>query len=428
MDQPRTRTPGRRDADRRRRPPDPPPAQPDRRRRSAAAVRLAAQQRRLPAHPRPPSLVLVYRKLGLDGLCDRRQGGRRPGLRHLHPRAGPLPRRQVVRRPRRRRSASASARPCPAAASSAARRRTRSPCSRWAATSRWSARGPRPTRTRTTRARSRTSGRPADADHLGRRHHERALRLRLLRRRLPDHGVERPPAVVWPIDPGSPAWKAGVRTGWAIIEIGTVKTTPTSTTCKSQVALSGQGRPIPFDFPGPTARARSSHRPRAAQATTTTRCPVIGVAPPRRLKLLPARASRRATSCRSPTHSAAAAARVARPAPGDVVAAGHRPGQGRRSHRPAADQDADRARRAVPCACRTLGGKPLTLDVRRGGDGQGGGDGRGPADGFDFGDPSSAPPTRRRRPSPSTSRRCRPTRDARPAGGTAATRSSTAGA
>ena len=33
-------------------------------------------------------------------------------------------------------------------------------------------------------------------DHLGRRHHERAARLRLLRPRLPFHGVEMPPAAV----------------------------------------------------------------------------------------------------------------------------------------------------------------------------------------------------------------------------------------
>ena len=44
------------------------------------------------------------------------------------------------------------------------------------------------------------------------------------------HGVERPPAVVWKIDPGSPAWLKGVRTGSRHHQAGQNPPVRTSTT------------------------------------------------------------------------------------------------------------------------------------------------------------------------------------------------------
>lgn len=99
------------------------------------------------------------------------------------------------------------------------------------------------------------------------------------------HGVPRPPAVVWRIDAGSPAWQAGVRTGSTIIEIAG-NTNPTFDDLRLAVALSSHGSKIPFDF-----STRDGNPPQRIllepRRDKNDIVPMIGVAPPPRAVLAP---------------------------------------------------------------------------------------------------------------------------------------------
>jgi len=99
------------------------------------------------------------------------------------------------------------------------------------------------------------------------------------------HGVPRPPAVVWRIDAGSPAWQAGVRSGSTIVDInGTIN--PTFDDLRLAVALSGHGTKIPFELAtrGDTKTQRVLLEPRRDKNDIV---PMIGVAPPPRAVLAP---------------------------------------------------------------------------------------------------------------------------------------------
>ncbi len=122
---------------------------------AADAGRLADEQRRLPAHLRPSSSAVsgTSSDWTASGPSPRSSSDSASSFSSTSwatswPPSGATS--------TCRRSASASGRPCPAVASSAARPPTRSACCRWAATSTWSAKGRRPTRTKTIRAPSRT--------------------------------------------------------------------------------------------------------------------------------------------------------------------------------------------------------------------------------------------------------------------------------
>ena len=177
-----------------------------------------------------------------DLRLDDPQGGPRPGLRDLYPRARPLPPRQVERReggeildrlradPRLvpagvgLRIGTGSRPPGRATPLPGARPNTSWPPSRWAATSRCSARATR----RRPRKRSpvdRPPGLPQqvglgpDADHHRRRDHERDPRRGLLHLRLHPGDASRQPAKIGWVLPGAPAYKAGLRVGDEIVAI-----------------------------------------------------------------------------------------------------------------------------------------------------------------------------------------------------------------
>lgn len=99
------------------------------------------------------------------------------------------------------------------------------------------------------------------------------------------HGVPRPPAVVWRVDSGSPAWQAGVKTGSSITQLGDIKN-PTFDDLRFAVALSGHNTQIPFIFQprnnGPILEV--SLEPRRDKNDMV---PMIGVAPPPRALLAP---------------------------------------------------------------------------------------------------------------------------------------------
>jgi membrane-associated protease RseP (regulator of RpoE activity) len=132
------------------------------------------------------------------------------------------------------------------------------------------------------------------------------------------HGEPRPPAVIGWVDPGSPAWEAGVRPGWTITHIdGRAK--PYFDDMRYAVALSRGGRAIPFTFRTPDGRTVDlSIEPRKDENDSM---PVVGVATPGRLRLVPA--ARYAKQREAPVlyDSPAAFARALDLAPGDVVVA-----------------------------------------------------------------------------------------------------------
>jgi regulator of sigma E protease len=132
------------------------------------------------------------------------------------------------------------------------------------------------------------------------------------------HGVERPPAEVGQLDPGSPAWMAGARSGDVITQIGDDKQ-PDFETLKFKVMLSSAGQKIPFVFkaPGNSVPLTVDLTPRRDENDPN---PVIGVAPPDKLELLPPKYKKMVPYVVRPG-SAAAAARPLGLKPGDVVVA-----------------------------------------------------------------------------------------------------------
>src|SRR5262249_2973386 len=67
------------------------------------------------------------------------------------------------------------------------------------------------------------------------------------------HGVERTAANVGLVDPGSPAWEQGVRSGWKIVRIGD-NNRPFFDDLRQKVILSGYGEEIPFTFFDPNRK------------------------------------------------------------------------------------------------------------------------------------------------------------------------------
>ena len=99
-------------------------------------------------------------------------------------------------------------------------------------------------------------------------------------------GVSRLPAVVYKTEPGSPAWEGGVRPGWTVSEVDG-KEDPWWNQMHVKVALSSEGHPIPFEFTDLQGKAHS--RKLEAYRDDNYDIPFIGVAPPSRLELRPAR-------------------------------------------------------------------------------------------------------------------------------------------
>jgi regulator of sigma E protease len=177
------------------------------------------------------------------------------------------------------------------------------------------------------------------------------------------HGVERPAAIAWTLDAGSPAWQAGVRTPSVIEEIGSIKH-PYFDDLKMVVALSGSNERIHFLFDPRTGEPLSVNiKPRRDYSD---KVPVIGVSPPSEPKLAPAR-FKKYRDIPALYSSPAAFARETDLKPGDVVLGVVAPED------LAQDVQHDLARRtadiAVVCkVIREAGDRPVKLRVLRAGE------------------------------------------------------------
>jgi regulator of sigma E protease len=102
-------------------------------------------------------------------------------------------------------------------------------------------------------------------------------------------GVERPPGVVGLVDPGSPAWQKGVRSGAVIHQIGNYYD-PYFDDLMPEVMGSQKGQQLPLVFSRPGEPPRSTWiEPRRDKRDTR---PMIGVAPPQGLSLPPPEAQK----------------------------------------------------------------------------------------------------------------------------------------
>ncbi len=128
-------------------------------------------------------------------------------------------------------------------------------------------------------------------------------------------GVESPVGVVASVEPGSPAWQKGVRSGSTIEQVGHVHN-PSFDNLKQTVAISRKGAAIPFKFVSRSGeRLEVGIEPRR---DANDPLPVIGVASASKLQLFPARYRK---GHELPVHnsSPAAKARAIPLQPGDVV-------------------------------------------------------------------------------------------------------------
>jgi regulator of sigma E protease len=177
------------------------------------------------------------------------------------------------------------------------------------------------------------------------------------------HGEPRLPAVIGSVDPGTPAWKAGVPSGTRIDDVNGHKD-PFWETLTIEVMSAPAGRSIPFVF------EKTDHETIAVDLTPrldpTDDKPVIGVRPASRLRLYP---SLPAGDDHPPVRleSPAAAARVVDLRPGDKLLAASDPAGGDAlTDLPA---DPHKALAELGRRLRALAGKPVSLKVlRKGGD------------------------------------------------------------
>lgn len=121
-----------------------------------------------------------------------------------------------------------------------------------------------------------------------------------------NHGVDRPPAIVWRTEAGSRSWELGVRAGWKVSRIDSVQN-PYFDDLKYAVANSGSSAALEFEF---TDRDGKKHvKSIEPLRDQNSMMPTIGVAYPSRLKLYPEQA-KRLRSMPVAYSSAAAHARV----------------------------------------------------------------------------------------------------------------------
>jgi len=173
------------------------------------------------------------------------------------------------------------------------------------------------------------------------------------------HGVERPAAIVWRTDPGSPAWSQGVRTGWVIGRLDGIND-PYFDQLRIVVALSAANQKIPFEFI--TRQGEKVFMDIEPRCDANDSYPVIGVASPVRLKLW-SRDGKKYHELPVSYHSPAAYARAFDLQPGDVVVAASNP-----DHDGAVEPlDQDRARQMAELCrrMRGLGDKVLEIHVVR---------------------------------------------------------------
>jgi regulator of sigma E protease len=107
-------------------------------------------------------------------------------------------------------------------------------------------------------------------------------------------GLERAPGVVDRVEPGSPAWKLGVHTGDIIRWIGGKGPDPFFDTVRPVVMHSRKNEKLEFVWGPPDATGTELHHAEIEpRHTAADNRPMIGIAPPARLTLVPAKAGKR---------------------------------------------------------------------------------------------------------------------------------------
>jgi len=176
-------------------------------------------------------------------------------------------------------------------------------------------------------------------------------------------GMPVQPATVGYVEPGSPAWKKGVRSGTHLTRIGG-STSPDFEDLRENVAL-GWGAPVELKTEYEGQEQTLTLKPRDDDNDTL---PVIGVAAPLRLELFPEQA-RKYREAPARLGSPAAAARVIDLRPGDVVVAASDPDKD--GELTSLGHDVDRGTFDSAELCRRMRGlkdRPFKLSVLRASD------------------------------------------------------------
>lgn len=177
------------------------------------------------------------------------------------------------------------------------------------------------------------------------------------------HGEPRRPAIVGRVEPGTPAWKAGVHSAMRIDDINGRKN-PYWENLLIDVMTAPSGRAIPFVFE--TTDHKTMSVDLVPRLEPSDEKPVIGVGPAQRLRLYPAAPAPDDGHPPYRLQSPAAAARVVTLRPGDKVVAATDPTDGETvTDLPA---DPQKALAELSRRVRALAGKPMSLKVLHKGD------------------------------------------------------------
>ncbi len=180
------------------------------------------------------------------------------------------------------------------------------------------------------------------------------------------HGERRPPAIVGWVQPGTPAWKAGVHSAMRIDDVNGRKN-PFWDTLNIEVASAPAGRAIPFVFE--TTDHRKVEVGLTPRLEPTDDKPVIGVGLAQRARLPTARYFAATGQPPYALRTPAAAARVVDLRPGDVPVAATDPARGGAVTALPAGPRAALAELARRMRDPALADQPLTVRVRNGGAG-----------------------------------------------------------
>jgi membrane-associated protease RseP (regulator of RpoE activity) len=173
-------------------------------------------------------------------------------------------------------------------------------------------------------------------------------------------GIKQSPAVIGLVEPGSPAWKHGVRSGQVIGHIGDVDH-PYFEDLLFEVMLSREGQELRMVVARPDEKPREFNITPRRDANDSK--PVIGIAPPQTPQLFTKHFTRGKVP---PTTGAARAARALTLRPGDVVIAATDPSAPEQLIALPTSKDGATDYDALCKRFLDLAGAPLTLEVRRG--------------------------------------------------------------
>jgi membrane-associated protease RseP (regulator of RpoE activity) len=178
-------------------------------------------------------------------------------------------------------------------------------------------------------------------------------------------GVKQSPAVVGLVEPGSPAWKHGMRSGQVIKHIGDVDN-PYFEDLLFVVMLSREGQEFRtvVAWPGPGEQERTFYITPRRDANDSK--PVIGIAPPSTTQVATKQYSRRGKF--PPAYGPAGAARALVLHPGDVAVATSDPNNSKQMNLLPVLKAAGTERTDYDALCQRfleLAGSPIMVEVRR---------------------------------------------------------------